>query len=311
MMATAVRERIVGGDATGRREVRGPTGRELELGGIIDAYNAVTERLKRSHDALTVEVRRLREQLKAKDEELRRRERLAALGEMAAGMAHEIRNPLGGILLYAQMLEDDTRDRPAACSLAGQIAGASRKLDAIIADILAFADGCALRLGPVSLVEAVGEVVELLRPVWTTKGCGVSVAVSAGDVVIEGDGSQLRRAVLNVVCNAVEAAGPGGMVRVEVGRSEGERGGAWVDVSDSGPGVPEELRDRVFNPFFTTKDSGTGLGLAIVHRIIDLHGGRVVIGESELGGAQFRFELPLGSGRAGSRGVDERSEVDG
>jgi len=293
--------------------------RELELGAIIDAYNRVTERLKHSHDTLTVEVRRLHEQLKQKDEELRRRERLAALGEMAAGMAHEIRNPLGGILLYAQMLENDTRDRPDACALAEHIAAACRKLDEIVADILAFADRCELRLQRVSVVDLVGEVVELLRSVWTTTGCEVAVVKPHADIVVDADGAQLRRALLNVICNAVEAAGAGGHVGVALetctddGGFDAPRGlksaaretrgeapdsepdarqYVRVDVSDDGPGVPEQLRQRIFDPFFTTKDSGTGLGLAIVHRIVEMHGGRVTVGEAEVGGAKFSILLP-------------------
>ncbi|NOT02031.1 MAG: hypothetical protein HOP29_15565, partial [Phycisphaerales bacterium] len=105
------------------------TPREWELGGIIDAYNSVTERLKQSHDLLTQQVKRLRGEVREKDRELARRERLAALGEMAAGVAHEVRNPLGGILLYANLLQKDLAGQWGALRVVGQIVGAVQKVE--------------------------------------------------------------------------------------------------------------------------------------------------------------------------------------
>src|SRR5262245_45253453 len=114
----------------------GPSDRERELGAIIAAYNDVTERLKRSHERLVTEVCLLRDQLDEKNRELARRERLAALGEMAAGVAHEIRNPLSGISLYASMLSRDLGDRPDCRRLAERISGGVKALDGIVGDIL-------------------------------------------------------------------------------------------------------------------------------------------------------------------------------
>ena len=269
-----------------------PTPREFELGGIIDAYNRVTEKLKQSHETLTREVRRLRTQLKEKDRELEHRERLAALGEMAAGVAHEVRNPLGGILLYAQMLERDLSELSGPRRMAEQIACAARKLDEIVADILAFADRCELQCRPLCLAELVGEVVELLRPTWATAGCQIEVGSSLDNDIIEADGAQLQRALLNVIANAVEAAGSGGRVWIDIRGEDDPEGPVRMDISDNGPGVPRELRDRIFNPFFTTKDSGTGLGLSIVHRIVELHGGRIGVTDRQGGGAAFTLGLP-------------------
>ena len=275
-----------------RSRAHGLTHRELELGAIIDAYNQVTEKLKVSHETLTGEVRRLRQQIKDKDRELERRERLAALGEMAAGVAHEVRNPLGGILLYATMLQEDLQGHPGPRRIAGQIGSAARKLNEIVGDILAFADHCELKCRRVALNGLVAEVAELLKPRWITAGCRVSIPNDEGGDIVEADPAQLQRALLNVVSNAVEAAGDSGHVWITIARPDEPGGFVRVSVADDGSGVPDDLRDRIFNPFFTTKDSGTGLGLAIVHRIIELHGGRITVEDREGGGAVFTIWLP-------------------
>ena len=115
------------------------------------------------------------------------------------------------------------------------------------------------------------------------------------DLHLEVDAGQLQRALLNLLFNAMEAAGRRGVVRVTAAPGAG---GRWCDVAveDNGPGIPPDLLNRVFNPFFTTKDSGTGLGLAIVHRIVEAHGGRVRAENRPGGGAVFSMTLPLGAG---------------
>lgn len=271
--------------------VDGLTHREVELGAIIDAYNRVTEKLKDSHEVLTREVRRLHDQLKAKDEELARRKRLAALGEMAAGVAHEVRNPLGGILLCASMLKADVAGAPKARKLAEQIVVASRRLEQIVSDILAFAGDGARQQRAVDLRALVTNVLTLLAPASEAAGCVVTMHCDEGAGQLRGDETQLQRAVLNVMANAIDAARS--RVWLEVQRVQAA---VRICVADDGGGVPADSRDRVFDPFFTTKDSGTGLGLAIVHRVMEWHGGRVVIGDREGGGAEFTLILPADRG---------------
>ena len=123
--------------------------RERELAAIISSYNEVTERLKNSHQELARQVHGLREELAEKNHELARKERLAALGEMAAGVAHEVRNPLGGIQLFASLLERDLQDRPKLRELASRISGGVRTLNGIVSDILVFAGKAEVRLEPV------------------------------------------------------------------------------------------------------------------------------------------------------------------
>ncbi len=272
------------------------TGLEVELGGIIDSYNRVTEKLKVSHDVLIDEVRRLTEQLEEKDRELRRRERLAALGEMAAGVAHEVRNPLGGILLYATLLERELDSQSESRRLAERIVSAGRHLDAVVSDVLAFSNPHYPQGSPVALNEMMAEVVALLQPRRVERGCSVSLDVPESLVVAVVEPAQAQRALLNVLSNAIDAAGGNGHVWITL-HNDGGDGFSRVEIADDGPGVSAEHVERIFNPFFTTKDSGTGLGLAIVHGIVEAHGGRVDVARRDGGGAVFTLWLPNGENR--------------
>ena len=267
------------------------TDRERELGAIIHAYNDVTERRKTAHETLGREVARLRDELAAKNEELRRRERLAALGEMAAGLAHEVRNPLGGIALYASMLESDLRDRPASQQMAGKITFGVRSLDRLVSEILDFAQEDRLERQELTFDQVVGFVLDGVRPWVMEYDATVIVDDAAVDLSVDCDLHRFRQVLLNLVMNGLQAAGRGGKVRISA-RAIGDRTGFEVEVSDSGPGIPVEHVERIFNPFFTTKASGTGLGLAIVHRIVESHGGTIRAGNRAEGGARFVVRIP-------------------
>jgi len=266
------------------------TDRERELGAIINAYNEVTERLKHSHDRLLQETRRLREELAEKNRELARRQRLAALGEMAAGVAHEIRNPLGGIQLYASLLIRDLQENPAACGLAVRIDEGVRALESVISDVLAFAGGAEPQPAEVALAGLVRACCESVEPLRQRLKASVVIDESVEGERLHVDGGQIQRALLNLMLNALEAAGKEGTVWLFV-KAEGAKGRA-IHVADNGPGIADELKDRVFNPFFTTKDSGTGLGLAIVHRIVEAHGGSIQVFDRAGGGAEVVVHLP-------------------
>src|SRR5688500_18940316 len=134
-----------------------------ELGRIIIAYSEVTEKLQQSHDQLTDTVRALRGELGEKNRLLERRNRLAALGEMAAGIAHEIRNPLGGIQLYASLLKKDVADRPAALDVVNKISGGVRRLEGLVSQVLQFSREIRCQLHSADLAEAVDQAVELAR----------------------------------------------------------------------------------------------------------------------------------------------------
>jgi signal transduction histidine kinase len=293
------------------------TQRELELGAIISSYNEVTEQLKGAHERLSAEVGRLRDELARKNRLLRRRERLAALGELAAGVAHEIRNPLAGIRLFASLLEKDVSDRPDAVRLTGKITKGVMSLERIVTGILQFARPAEPKAAPVDLDRLIRETVELALARADRRNVRVEVAGEASGIEMFTDGVLLQQALLNLVLNAMEAAeecGRDGRVvileggrdarppegsrvvsagpRVVVSARPGSSGRVAISVIDNGPGIPAELMERIFNPFFTTKATGTGLGLAIVHQIAELLGGTVQASNRREGGAVFSLGLP-------------------
>jgi len=277
----AVKEAVSQGDAA-------------ELADIIQAYSDVTDRLKRSHELLRHEVCRLRAELHEKNKELQRRERLAALGEMAAGVAHEIRNPLGGIRLYASLLERDLRDRPRELDLVHRIDVGVRTLESIVGDILAFASGPEPTMERVALTSILESVSIHAAANRESSGAQLQISPTCEGIELVCDPGQMERAVLNLVVNALEAAGHGGTAWIRCESGSGR--GISIVVEDDGPGLAPEVAQRVFNPFYTTKDSGTGLGLAIVHRIVEMHGGSVQVGSRAGGGASFSISLPWRSG---------------
>ncbi|QNN21458.1 hypothetical protein HED60_03950 [Planctomycetales bacterium ZRK34] len=253
------------------------TDRMSELSQIIDAYNRVTENLQRSHDTLTAEVQRLQEQLASANAALERSRRLAALGEMAAGIAHEVRNPLASIHLYARMLDEDLADRAPQQDIARKIADAVRGLDAIVNDVLTYARPMNLRPHVAIVDSLLRRAVEVVKPMISAAGVTVNFAIEDEDMVITCDGELVHQALVNLIRNAVQAMEDvaGNKVLTVAGRREGAA--AVLSIADTGPGIDEQAIDRIFNPFFTTRHTGTGLGLAIVHRLVDAHGGTIAV----------------------------------
>lgn len=280
---------------------------------IIHTYNEVTERLKQSHEVLGREVCRLREELHDKNRQLHRRERLAALGEMAAGVAHEIRNPLGAIHLYASLLQRDLADRPLRESerqlkLVQGICAGARNLENIVEDILAFAGEMKPNPRAVRLAEILETVLGQVQPQAGQTRASIEIDDAVKDATLYCDARQIGRALLNLIGNALDAAGERGQVWIRCGRASANsycacassRGAADgfcdICVEDDGPGIEPALLQRVFHPFFTTKDGGTGLGLAIVHRIAEANGGFVRAGNRKGGGTTFVLSVPAVGG---------------
>ena len=308
--------------AVAAKESNKDGGRLNDLAQIVGAYNEVTERLERSHKALQERVIGLQRELASTNAQLQRSKRLAALGEMAAGIAHEIRNPLGAIQLYAGMLVEDLTDlrlvevdRQGLAEVANKIAAGVRGLNGIVEDVLSFSRD----ISPKPVVLGVGRLfdraVEVCQPALTAAGVVVSrhdrLNRGGDDLAVRGDAELLHQALLNLIRNGIDAAASGdkeGVVGLDARREGGQ---VVLVVRDNGAGIVEENIDRIFNPFFTTRNTGTGLGLAIVHRIVDAHGGTV--GVHNDGGAVFELSLPvevgLAKGSGGHAGVERLSGV--
>ncbi len=299
---------IADGAGTRRGEIT-PT----DLGELLAAFNDVTARLQESHDRLHREVARLNGELAEANARVERSRRLAALGEMAAGIAHEVRNPLGSIRLYARLLDQDLADRAPERDLVRKVSMAAGAIDAIVGDVLRFAREFRLEPRDVGAAELVDRALELCHPGQSASWGGVRVerVISPG-VSLRVDPGLAAQAVANVLRNAFEAIAErtgdrAGTVTIEAAPAERALGdgrpGAVVRVIDTGPGIGAEVIPRMFNPFFTTRGTGTGLGLSIVHRIIDAHGGSITIRNRSEGrpgatGAVVEMVFPTSEGEA-------------
>lgn len=223
-----------------------------------------------------------------------RRSRLEAMGRMAAEIAHEVRNPLGSLELLTSMLVDDLEPSSQAKAQAAEILVEVRRLSAIVSRLLAGVRESRPRYGEVDLCALVEAIVDFVRPM--ADAATVRIEVIFGSAVRgceEGraqlDGQQVRQAMLNLLRNALDHSPPEGTIRVVV---QSEEHHLAVSVEDQGPGIPVEMRRKVTEPFVSTRDLGTGLGLSVVTRVVDSHGGRLVVDQSDLGGAALTMILP-------------------
>ena len=221
------------------------------------------------------------------------REKLASLGEMAAGVAHEIRNPLGGIKMATRLLSSrDLDGNPLSQEMARSILAGIGEIEGIINNLLDFTREARLEPGEYEVLRILDPVVEASRVEGLARGVAVAYGQVDPGAVVQGDGQRLRQVFANLLKNALEAIParmPGGRVEVNLA-IEGDR--VVVEVADNGVGISGEHRDRIFQPFFTTKPSGTGLGMAIVKKIVDLHGGDIAIDSAPGVGTRVRVSLP-------------------
>ena len=243
------------------------------------------------------------------ERDLRRSERLAAIGQLSASIAHEVRNPLAAISGSIQVLERRTpalAGDPEAHRLMQIVLRETDRLNALITDFLLYARPAPKRLATVALADTVDEVLHMFE---SARPAGVEVAsrVEAG-LVLEADPEQLRQVIWNLVLNAAQAMEKGGRLEILAARSaeppqeaptgrrnEDQAQQGWVEIAvvDEGVGIPMDALDRIFDPFFTTKRGGSGLGLATVHRIVEQHGGSIRVESTPGSGTSMRVRLPL------------------
>jgi len=282
---------------------------QADLSSAFAAFTSASSKLEAAYGSLETEVVALQQALattiaerdaawqtvreRQLDAVLTRHQRLAALGEMAATLAHQIRTPLSAALLYASNaantgLAADRRDE-----LLGRAIGCLNNLEQLVSDMLGFARGAAASNAPVAL-EDITLAITNSTPALLRPGQQLHVTPATDGGTVCGSREALVGAVLNLVTNALQAAGQAAVVSVEtrVGTQFAE-----IRVSDNGPGVPPALRQRIFEPFFTSRADGTGLGLAVVRSVAEAHGGDIRLDNPEgRSGACFVLRLPLAAG---------------
>ncbi len=242
------------------------------------------------------------ERLQESQREMLRAEQLAALGQMAAGLAHELRNPLTSVKTILQLA--DAPEELTARDL-DVLKQEMTRLEEAVQTFLDFARPPRPEKRPVDIEQLLGETVELVRRRAERNHIRLDFPAGERPISVVADATQVRQVVLNLLLNALDAVPPGGTVHLESdvegkppaashGRWKRRRNGwAAVRVSDNGTGLPEKLAERVFEPFVSTKESGTGLGLSICKRILEAHGGEITAANAPEGGAVFTVRLPL------------------
>ena len=233
-------------------------------------------------------------QRKAQEQRLLEQATLSSLGEMAAVVAHEVRNPLAGIKGGVQLLASLFPDAAEGREFVGDIVARIDSLNAVVGDLLTFARVRELKCADLDLSEFLDDVVAWTKLDPTMRAVQVVVRHEP-HLIIGADVDQLRLVFNNLLLNAAQAMSQRGRIEIAVDSSGPDE--VVVTVSDTGPGIPIELRDRVLEPFFTTKHRGTGLGLPTARRIIDAHGGRLSIACPADGGTAIQIRLPRRSPR--------------
>jgi two-component system sensor histidine kinase FlrB len=234
-------------------------------------------------------------------DELHRRERLTAMGEMAAQLAHQVRTPLSAALLYAGHLARGSLAPERMREYAGKLCDRLRHTESLVADMLAFARGGRFTPQPLDLQCVVGEGAELVRPKLATRNASLVCHNELdGDCPVLGNRDALVGAIGALVNNALEHGGDGVAIEVSLQQQDDHY---LVTVQDNGPGIPDDVQQRMFDPFFTTADRGTGLGLAVVHSVTVEHDGRIEYRKRAAGGACFRITLPRATAANSEHGV--------
>jgi two-component system, NtrC family, sensor histidine kinase HydH len=249
-----------------------------------ERYQQTAHTLEESYATLREQA----DQILEIEEQLRRADRLSALGELSAGMAHEIRNPLGSIRGTAEILREGiTADDPRS-EFATILIQEVDRLNRVVQDFLDFARPAETGRSAVDLNGLLQELLLLTRQ--PARSGGVGVEFTPGVIpLVQADREQLRQAFLNLILNAFQAMPDGGVLAIDSGCSDDR---VRLSFRDSGVGIPAAQLERIFNPFFTTRREGTGLGLAIVHRIIQGHGGRIEVSSEPGQGTTFTLTFP-------------------
>jgi len=270
-----------------------------EIGDLGRAFNIMTRKLR---------------QLKELEQEVQRRNRLAALGELSAGVAHEIRNPLGVIKNSAEMLRDRIQDDSRRRELTGFIVEEVERLNKVVTNFLQFARPAEPHIEEIDINDVLEHTISFLEPNMESSNITIDKALSPGLLPVLADPDQCHQVFLNLCMNAFQAMNGSGAIRIETragtddsatptpdafspavgapASSDTSRRMIEIVIADTGEGIPPEKLPRIFDPFFSTKDEGVGLGLSLVHKIIDNHGGSIRVKSKPGEGTTFVISLP-------------------
>ena len=258
----------------------------------FDKFQETGKILEEKYSALKIETERLRRELQKKEFEVRRAERMAVLGQTAAALAHEIRNPLGAIKLFVSLLREDVAEMPQSVALVGEVEKSITQLDRVILNVLQFAKESECVLAPTNINSLLAEQADLIRKIQVDSKIKV-VFHLCDQAYVLGSDHLLRQVLDNLFLNAAQAMKNGGTITVssQLLFSQGKQQ-LCLKIEDSGPGIPAEILPRLFEPFATSRAEGTGLGLAVVKKILGQHQATIKATNSERG-AQFEINFPL------------------
>jgi two-component system NtrC family sensor kinase len=289
-------QRIAQGDYS--RAVDG--GGDDELGYLARSFNTMTAEVQLAHQALRESADVLERKVEERTADLRRMqaqmiqsEKMVAIGKLAAGVAHEINNPLTGILTNSSlMLEDLGDDHPWQEDIQ-VIVNETLRCRKIVKGLLDFSRQTRPQRTLLDLNHVVEDTIALVRNQTAFRNVQITLDLDRHLPTVLADADQMRQIVLNLVLNAAEAMPQGGELRV-ASSADATRNAVELRVADTGPGIPDEVKARIFEPFFTTKKTGTGLGLAVVYGIIERHHGQIRVDTARGYGTTFTISVPIG-----------------
>ena len=279
-------------------------GKKDETGELARSFNAMAEEIQGHRERLEKMVQAKTEELKQAQDSLLRSEKLASIGLLASGVAHELNNPLTSILMNANLLMEDVGNQSALYLELKRISDDTLRCKRIIDDLRDFSRRRELQIHPTDLNKVVIDTLGFVAHQLKLQGIKVTNDLDPRIPLIPCDPDRMKQVLMNVFVNAIQVTPQGGSVLV---RTVLRDRFAEIDVRDTGPGIPAEIRGRIFDPFFTTKSEGTGLGLSIAYGIVEEHGGKIEVdsqtggpGQTELSGSHgttIRLFLPLTPGR--------------
>ncbi len=289
-------QKVAGGDYSLKVQANS----QDELGYLASNFNTMTSELERAHQALTDsaddlerKVEQRTAELKAMQAHLLKTEKLAAVGKLAAGVAHEINNPLTGILTNSSLMLQDLPDDHPWRDDVQTIVNETLRCRRIVKGLLDFARQTKPQRTLLSMNQVVEEVLALVRNQASFRNIQISLDLAPDLPTVLADGDQMRQVVLNIVLNAADVMADGGQLRVASRPARGQKG-VELRISDTGPGIPDEVKARLFEPFFTTKKTGTGLGLAIAYGMVERHMGSLWVETAPGKGSTFVVVIPVG-----------------